>query len=149
MYYTNQNIFDISVQALVNPVNCKGAMGKGLAKEFKNRWPKMYDTYLYACRRGNIHVGHISLWQGEDILIINFPTKYNWRQPSKIEYIEAGLADFEIKSKTIASVADSVAFPMLGCGEGGLNWAQVQPLMEKYLNGLEVKIWISLYGERI
>lgn len=128
-----KTIFDATTQTVVNTVNCVGVMGKGLALEFKNRYPAMFDKYKSFCDKGAFKPGVLWIYKADDgKWILNFPTKVDWRNPSKIEYIEDGLKKFvEIwKEKGITSIA----FPLLGCKNGGLNANEVIPIMEKYLN---------------
>lgn len=138
-----KTIFESSAQTLVNTINCVGVMGKGLALEFKNRYPAMFDKYKSFCDKGVFKPGVLWIYKAEDgKWILNFPTKIDWRNPSEMSYIEEGLKKFvEIwESKGITSIA----FPLLGCTNGGLNADEVIPLMEKYLNqcdGLDVTIY--------
>jgi O-acetyl-ADP-ribose deacetylase (regulator of RNase III) len=139
--YTTGDMFTSKMQMLVNPVNTVGIMGKGLAKHFKIRYPTMFTNYKTACDSGLLTVGKLHIFHTDDKWILNFPTKAHWRAKSKVEYIEAGLNRFvEIyKHEQI----ESIAFPMLGCGLGGLDWvSQVKPLMETYLNDLDIEIEI-------
>ena len=138
-----KTIFDSSAQTLVNTINCVGVMGKGLALEFKNRYPAMFDKYKSFCDKGVFKPGVLWIYKAEDgKWILNFPTKIDWKNPSKIEYIEEGLKKFvEIWSEKGIT---SIAFPLLGCSNGGLNPDEVIPIMEKYLNqceGLDVTIY--------
>lgn len=118
------DIFASSCQTLVNPVNCEGVMGKGLAKAFKDRWPEMYKEYQAACIKGHLQTGRLHVWKGPEKWVVNFPTKKLWRLPSKMEYIEEGLSllstNLEIWEIT------SMAIPALGCGLGGLEWTDVK-----------------------
>lgn len=122
------NLLDEFTQALVNPVNCVGIMGKGLALDFKHEYPDNFLKYKAACDQGLIKPGMI--YATVDIgsrttHIINFPTKDHWKQPSKIEYIESGLVALVeyIQTQNITSIS----IPALGCGNGGLNWLDVKP----------------------
>ena len=138
-----KTIFDSNAQTLVNTINCVGVMGKGIALEFKNKYPAMFDKYKSFCDKGVFKPGVLWIYKAEDgKWILNFPTKVDWRNPSEMSYIEAGLQKFvEIwKEKNITSIA----FPLLGCSNGGLNPDEVIPIMEKYLNqceGLDVTIY--------
>lgn len=138
-----KTIFESSAQTLVNTINCVGVMGKGLALEFKNRYPAMFDKYKSFCDKGVFKPGVLWIYKAEDgKWVLNFPTKIDWRNPSEMSYIEEGLKKFvEIwKEKGITSIA----FPLLGCTNGRLNPDEVIPLMEKYLNqceGLDVTIY--------
>ncbi|WP_345721800.1 macro domain-containing protein [Herpetosiphon gulosus] len=117
--------------ALVNPVNCVGVMGKGLALQFRQTFPANYQAYVKACRVGEVQLGTMFVFvetgNVQPTTIINFPTKQHWKQQSKLEDIVAGLNDL-IAQLTLRSI-DSIAVPALGCGYGGLAWAEVEPLI--------------------
>ena len=115
MRFTRGNLFDSGAQTLVNTVNCVGVMGKGIAKEFRDRWPEMFKDYFAACRRHELRAGRPHLWRSGDRLILNFPTKDNWKEPSKYEFIEAGLK--AIRDRYQEWGISSMAFPPLGCGQ--------------------------------
>lgn len=141
--YVEGDIFEAKTQVVVNTVNCKGVMGKGLALQFKKKYPGMYRDYKLKCKEGKIKIGKPDLYKGTlGYWILNFPTKNDWRQKSQLEYIEDGLAYFKKKYKEWGIT--SIAFPKLGCQLGGLDWTQVRPKMEKYLSdlpGLKVEIY--------
>ena len=138
-----KTIFESDAQTLVNTINCVGVMGKGIALEFKNRYPAMFDKYKSFCDKGVFKPGVLWIYKAEDgKWVLNFPTKVDWRNPSKIEYIEEGLKKFvEIwEEKGIKSIA----FPLLGCSNGGLDPDEVIPIMKKYLeqcDGLKAYIY--------
>ena len=141
------NIFNSNAQTLVNTINCVGVMGKGLALEFKNKYPAMFDKYKSFCDKGVFKPGVLWIYKAEDgKWILNFPTKVDWRNPSEMSYIEDGLKKFvEIwEEKGIKSIA----FPLLGCHNGGLDPEEVIPLMEKYLNKCE-GLDVTIYDDRI
>lgn len=136
--YVQGNLFDSKADVLVNPVNTVGVMGTGLAMAFKLRYPKMFSRYAKHCRSGLFEIGKLMLVQEEDHKILLFPTKTDWKMPSDLSYIEAGLKKF--REAYAAKGIKSVAFPRLGCGHGQLRWSDVKPLMEKYLGDLPVDI---------
>lgn len=138
--YIEGNIFDSPAQVIVNTVNTVGVMGKGLALEFKNRYPEMFADYRAACEKHQFTMGKLMLWRAPDHWILLFPTKENWRNPSKLEYIERGLENF-VNSYADKNIS-SIAFPKLGCGNGELDWQEVKPLMEKYLKRLPIDVYI-------
>ena len=140
--YIEGNIFDSPAQVIVNPVNTVGVMGKGIALEFRKRYPDMFTVYRTACEKHQLTTGKLMLWRGPDHWVLMFPTKQNWRNPSKIEYIEDGLLKFvnTYAEKDISSIA----FPRLGCGNGELDWNEVRPVMEKYLKPLPIDVYIYL-----
>ena len=139
--YTRTNIFESNAQVLVNTVNTVGVMGKGLAKEFKRIYPDMFNNYQNYCEQGVFTIGKLQIYRTSNKWVLNFPTKENWRNASKVEYIELGLQKF-VEQYQIQGIK-SVSFPMLGCGNGGLDWESiVKPLMYKYLKNLPIDIFI-------
>lgn len=139
------NIFNTKAQTIVNSVNCVGVMGKGIALVYKLRYPHMFDIYRDYCKRHLIGIGSLWLYRGEpdEPLVLNFPTKFHWKYPSKIEYIELGLAKFVATYK--AKGITSIAFPMLGTNNGGLSKDDVLPIMERYLSKCDIPIEIYDY----
>ena len=132
----NGNIFTTEAQTIVNTVNCVGVMGKGLALQFKKRYPENFDDYRIFCEKGLLTIGNmfITNQRAQPKYVINFPTKVHWRDKSKIEYIFQGLHDL----KCYASLMQikSIAIPPLGCGLGGLDWKDVKPLIIKAMESL-------------
>lgn len=139
MRFTQGNLLEARVDAVVNTVNTVGIMGKGIALMFKERFPENFKLYADACDAGEVAIGRMFVTPGVELngprWIINFPTKKHWRQPTKIEWIRSGLEDLKrvIREKKI----HSIALPPLGCGNGGLDWADVRPLIEDKLGDLE------------
>jgi len=125
------NILDANVDAIVNPVNTVGVMGKGLALQVKNTFPRAFMSYKIACLRGDVSVGkmyvHVDEITYQPYAIINFPTKSHWRESSRLEYIVEGLTDL-IKIVREMNLK-SLAIPKLGCGCGGLDWNIVKQLI--------------------
>lgn len=146
--YLKGDMFKSPAQVLVNTVNTVGVMGKGVALEFKKQYPDMFKAYERACNDKLLDIGKLMLWKGSNKWILLFPTKKHWRNPSKIEYIEAGLQKF-IETYAEKGIT-SISFPRLGCGNGGLDWADVQPLMERYLKKLPISVFIYIgpYGDQ-
>jgi O-acetyl-ADP-ribose deacetylase (regulator of RNase III) len=141
--YVASNLYTSPAQVLVNTVNTQGVMGKGVAAEFKRIYPKMFEQYRDLCERKEIDIGVLWIYKTPRKWILNFPTKKHWRNPSKPEYIEAGLRKFYEQFAQVGIY--SVAFPALGCGNGGLDWqGTVKPIMEKYLNKLPIDVFIHL-----
>lgn len=138
--YRRTNLFESTSQTLVNTVNCVGVMGKGIAKEFRNREPEMFDTYKQICNEDLLKPGMLWLWRGSENWVLNFPTKVHWRNASKIEWIEAGLQKF-VSTYEEQGIAE-ISFPRLGCGNGGLDWDEVRPLMEHYLSELSIPVYV-------
>ncbi|WPQ64584.1 macro domain-containing protein [Chitinophaga sancti] len=133
------NLLDSNTQALVNTVNTVGVMGKGIALQFKEAFPHNFKIYVEDCKKGLLKPGKLlvvkeNTLHGEKV-IINFPTKVEWYQKSKYEYIEEGLKDLV---KVIRDYKiESIAIPPLGCGNGGLKWDKVKQIIIQYLSGIE------------
>ncbi len=139
--YVRTNIFESNAQVLVNTVNTVGVMGKGLAQAFKKLYPDMFESYQNLCETEQLDIGNLHVYKTVNKWVLNFPTKKNWRSPSKLEYIELGLKKFVSEYERLGIT--SVAFPLLGCGNGGLDWErEVKPLMERYLKSLPIEIFI-------
>lgn len=136
--FTSGNLLDDDADAVVNTVNTMGVMGKGIALMFKERFPENYKAYAAACKARQVEPGRMFVTESPELSgprwIINFPTKANWRFPSKLPWIEAGLTDLKrvIEEKGIRSIA----IPPLGAGNGGLDWRDVRPLIERALGNL-------------
>lgn len=133
------NILLDPADALVNPVNCVGVMGAGLAKQFKEHYPENFNAYQAACKARQINVGTIFVYErpiGYVVrYIFNFPTKVHWKDPSRLEYISSALKD--LRAKIIQHEVRSIAIPRIGCGLGGLPWVQVQNMILHTLDGLD------------
>lgn len=154
IHIPNSSIFDSKAQTLVNPVNCVGVMGKGLAKEFKARFPDMFLDYHIACVRGLVKLGEPylsgeywekqhSAYDGRAIKrIVNFPTKNDWRDQSYPSDIATGL-DY-LRSKIPEWGITSLALPALGCGNGGLLWSDVRDLIHASLGNLPFDVEVYL-----
>jgi O-acetyl-ADP-ribose deacetylase (regulator of RNase III) len=142
--YKTGNLLDAPVQALVNTVNTVGVLGKGIALQFKNNFPENTKAYLQAVKDGSLQLGTVQVVPVNTIgpvqYIINFPTKGHWRYPSRLEWIKNGLAD--LRAKIIQNHIQSIALPPLGCGNGGLNWQEVKPLIEAALADLPVEVLV-------
>jgi O-acetyl-ADP-ribose deacetylase (regulator of RNase III) len=132
IHFQSGNLFESKAQALVNPINCVGVMGKGLALQFKSAFPNNFKVYAAACKRSEVQPGRMLVVEtqlrGATELIINFPTKRHWRDASLLGDIESGLVDLVrvIRARSIASIA----IPALGAGLGGLAWLDVRALIE-------------------
>jgi O-acetyl-ADP-ribose deacetylase (regulator of RNase III) len=140
------NFLEANAEALVNTVNCVGIMGKGIALQSKKAFPDNYDEYAKACKRGEVVPGRMFIYETKRMLnpkyIINFPTKRHWIGRSRYEDIESGLKSLvkELSERNI----HSVAIPPLGCGNGGLNWRIVRPMIEHALNNIP-EVQVLLY----
>jgi O-acetyl-ADP-ribose deacetylase (regulator of RNase III) len=160
-YRDSGSMFDVGAVALVNPVNCRGSMGAGVAKLIKERYPACFQPYVSACNRGLLKPGVVlGVRAFEDtsedgpevasedistelpIWILHFPTKTDWRNSSKIGYIKSGLPELAKKIVSLRDMLTNVsepifALPALGCGYGNLKWADVQPLIDQHLSQIE------------
>jgi O-acetyl-ADP-ribose deacetylase (regulator of RNase III) len=130
--YIKGNIFESEAEALVNPVNTVGVMGKGLAAQFKSTFPVNHKEYVLDCKKGSLKVGKLCTVFEEGVWIVNFPTKEDWKNPSKLEWIDEGLKT--LKQWIEFRKVKSIAVPALGCGNGGLYWGNVKPMIEYHLN---------------
>jgi O-acetyl-ADP-ribose deacetylase (regulator of RNase III) len=140
------NLLEAETDAIVNTVNTVGVMGKGIALQFKQAYPSNFRAYEAACRRGEVQIGRMYTFPtgilGHPRLIVNFPTKKHWRAKSRLADVQAGLRDLRqvIQDNQIRSIA----IPPLGCGNGGLNWRDVRPLIVAALgdmDGVEVFLY--------
>lgn len=136
--FTQGNIFESEATALVNPVNCVGIMGRGLALQFKRKYPNNFERYCIACARNQVRPGQAHVFRvpgPQSRWIVNFPTKRHWRHPSQIEDIDSGLLDLSLICRSYP--IPSIAIPPLGCGLGGLPWPDVKRLIVRRLENLE------------
>jgi O-acetyl-ADP-ribose deacetylase (regulator of RNase III) len=121
------------VDAIVNTVNCVGVMGKGIALQFRNKWPDNARAYEAACKARDVRPGRMFVFDAGGLVkphfIVNFPTKDHWKGKSKIEFIGDGLVDLVAQVRRLR--IKSIAIPPLGCGNGGLDWEDVRPLIEQ------------------
>lgn len=139
------NLLDSKAEALVNTVNTVGVMGKGIALQFKEAFPKNYRVYRNACRNKDFHIGEVLVVEDSNLtsgrkLIVNFPTKTHWRLPSEYSYIEQGLV--ALRREIIAREIRSIAIPPLGSHNGGLDWFQVKQMIERALADLDCVIML-------
>lgn len=138
MKFVKGNLLAAPVEALVNTVNTIGVMGKGIALQFKERFPENRLAYERACKAGQVVIGKMLVVKEHttagDKIIINFPTKTEWFKKSQYSFIEAGLKDLVrvIQELNIKSIA----IPPLGCGNGGLRWDKVKAMIENHLGSL-------------
>jgi O-acetyl-ADP-ribose deacetylase (regulator of RNase III) len=151
IHFLTGDLLSSNAQALVNTVNTVGVMGKGIALQFKERFPLNLKLYKKACANkelqpGKLLVVHEPTIDGERI-IVNFPTKTDWKQKSSYDYVESGLQELArfVKEERITSIA----IPPLGCGNGGLKWEKVCPMMEYYLGDLPTEVYIYEPNEAV
>lgn len=154
VYFKQGDLFQTDAEGIVNTVNCVGVMGKGVALEFKNRWPENFKAYKKLCDSEQLRPGHVFIYDTNDLFsdsaksqryLINFPTKNHWRSKSKFSYIEQGLDDLIVQLEK--SNIKSVALPPLGCGNGGLDWNQVKDLLIQKLSKIQ-NINFYIYGPK-
>jgi len=135
------DILKSNAQTIVNTVNCVGIMGKGIALEFKNRFPDMFKDYVKRCERNEVRLGEPYLYKtlfGPQI--VNFPTKEHWKSISKISEVQKGL-DYLVKHYKQWGII-SIAIPPLGCGNGQLEWSVVGPLIYKLVKQMDIPVEI-------
>ena len=133
------DLFQSRAQTIVNTVNTVGVMGKGIALEFKRRFPAMYQDYLERCERGQVHLGEPYIYASlVPPWILNFPTKEHWRSVSRLSDIIHGLEYLERHYKEWGIT--SLAVPPLGCGQGGLDWRVVGRTLYRHLRRLEIPV---------
>jgi O-acetyl-ADP-ribose deacetylase (regulator of RNase III) len=141
--YIQGDLLANDAEVIVNTVNCVGVMGRGLALQFKKRFPDNFKFYEAVCKRGEVEPGKMLVYEAVGLCnpkyIINFPTKRHWRGASNINDIKAGLDNLVNVISSLNVI--SVAIPPLGCGLGGLNWSDVKPCIETALSRLpEVRV---------
>lgn len=142
------NMFDSKAQTLVNTVNCVGGMGKGLALEFKKRFPEMYVEYQQRCANHEVRLGEPYIFKGlYHPYIINFPTKDHWRAVSRIQDIVNGM-EYLLKHYREWGVT-SIALPPLGCGNGQLEWKVVGPIIYYYAGKMDIDIEIYAPNDQL
>ena len=136
------NIFNTNAMAVVNTVNCVGAMGKGIALDFKLRYPEMFKEYQQICFRHMLRPGQILPYTKSSPIILNFAIKDEWKDPSRIEWIEETLQKFVANYKKMG--IKSIAFPWMGAMNGGIPIDVIKNIMRKYLSNLD-DIDIEIY----
>jgi len=143
------NILDADAEALVNTVNTVGVMGKGIALQFRQAFPRNYEVYRRACERSEVQPGKMLVVSTDRLdnprYVVNFPTKRHWKGKSRIEDIESGLEALvaEIRRLNIRSIA----IPPLGCGNGGLDWEVVRPMILRAVAAVP-EVQVLLYQPR-
>ena len=133
------DLLKASTEAIINTVNCVGVMGKGIALQFKQAFPANYEAYRRACEAGEVSLGEMFVFDTGSMIfpryIINFPTKGHWKARSRLADVASGLDD--LRRVLIERRIASIAVPPLGCGNGGLDWADVEPLIREKLSNLD------------
>lgn len=141
--FVTGNLLESSAECLVNTVNCEGYMGKGIAYQFKLKFPENNKDYVKACKSGELTIGKLHYFREDNKLIINFPTKDKWRKKSKIEYVIQGLDELKIILPELN--VKSIALPPLGCGNGGLQWNEVKQVILEKLEDIESNYDFYIY----
>jgi O-acetyl-ADP-ribose deacetylase (regulator of RNase III) len=135
------DLFDTKADIRVNTVNCVGVMGAGVALAFKQHYPEMFKEYRDDCKAGRVRPGKMHVWKSlSGDWVVNFPTKRDWRDPSRYEDIDAGLDDLRAYLDTVGPV--TVALPALGCGHGGLDWNRVSEMIRQKLGGVNAHVFV-------
>lgn len=142
--YRTGNLLEDDAEVLVNTVNCVGVMGKGVALAFKRRFPLNFDYYKSKCDRRLLDPGDVYVFKGNPT-IVNFATKNHWRDGSDLEWIDLGLRS--LYAFILDDKVKTIAIPKLGCGNGGLDWKDVNALVVKYLDDVDCEV--RVYGERV
>lgn len=128
------DIFETKAVSIVNPVNCVGVMGKGLAKEIYKRYPNLCNEYFRACKNNLMNPGDVilekDLNENKCRYILHLATKKHWKDPSQISWIKTGLKN--LTEILIQNNLESVAVPAIGCGLGGLPWKEVLNIIYQY-----------------
>lgn len=137
---TDSTVFNVCADCIVNTINCVGFMGKGIALEFALRYPELEKEYVEECHKKQIHTGTVYFYEIDGQKIINFPTKFHFKYPSQMEWIEQGLQYFVNNYKKWN--IKSIAFPILGATNGGLDKKEVEEVMNKYLSNLDIDVYI-------
>ncbi|MCY3546884.1 MAG: macro domain-containing protein [Gemmatimonadetes bacterium] len=145
--FRKEDIFSLApdVDAMVNSVNCKGVMGRGLALQFKERFPENFQAYQERCHDGSMKPGDLFVHENKGEgprYIINFATRDHWKDNSRLEYLERGLTTLAkliryLKTDDAWLGINSIAIPALGCGLGKLKWPTVRKLIELHLKDVE------------
>ena len=140
--YLRGNLLQDDAQALVNTVNTVGVMGKGIALQFKQRFPANFAAYAQACKLGQVQTGRMFITEPGELTgprwVVNFPTKQHWRDPSRMVWVVDGLQD--LRSFLLSNAVPSIALPALGAGLGGLPWHTVRDYIEATLGDLPVAV---------
>jgi len=142
---TSGNIFNSKAEAIVVTVNCVGFMGKGMALECAIRYPDVEKTYKQLCTNGNITVGEVEwvLLPGGSFLVL-FPTKQDYKHPSKYQFIESGLVS--LVTDCTSRGLQSIAVPRLGAELGGLDWTRVQRMITDAFSKTEMDLELWSFG---
>jgi O-acetyl-ADP-ribose deacetylase (regulator of RNase III) len=128
------------VQAFAHGCNCAGAMGKGIAVSFKQRWPKMYEEYRRRCKSGEFGLGDVFLWKEGGTFVFNLGTQRSWKTTAELWAIEQSLA--EMVKMAEAEKIEVLALPRIGAGLGGLDWEDVKTRIIKIAENTRLRILV-------
>ena len=144
---TSGDILTVDAEALVNTVNCVGIMGRGIALQFRKAFPDNFKAYEAVCKRGELQPGKMFIFETGSLTnpryVINFPTKRHWKGKSQLADIESGLKALVSDIRRFG--IHSIAIPPLGCGQGGLDWAEVRPRIERAMTAVP-DVRVLLFG---
>ena len=115
------------LSAFAHGCNCAGAMGAGIAIEFKRRWPRMFDEYAARCADGRFGLGDVFTWTEDKVTVFNLGTQLHWRKKAQIPALGKALR----KMAELAANAgiDRIGVPRIGAGLGGLDWMRVKRVL--------------------
>lgn len=140
LHFVSGDMWKREADVRVNTVNCVGTWGKGVALQFKRRYPKAFLEHKKACAAREVVPGKLHVWEAADVTIVNFVTKRHWRDDSRYEDIDAGLVALR---KYLEQLGEAVVVvPALGCGHGRLDWTRVRRMVEQMLSDLEAEVYV-------
>ncbi len=128
------------LQAFAHGCNCAGAMGKGIAIEFKKRWPKMYEEYRRRCHGGVFALGDVFVWEEDGIIIFNLATQQSWRSKAIISAVHQSM--HQMVEDADNRGVKAIALPRIASGLGGLPWPSVKDVMRSATEGSRVHLWV-------
>jgi O-acetyl-ADP-ribose deacetylase (regulator of RNase III) len=145
LYRSGDLFSDQNVQALAHGCNCAGAMGRGIAVEFRKRWPSMYEEYRRACRLGALQPGGIFPWQHDGLWIYNLGTQRHWRTKATAEAVRESVAAMAEHAEVHG--VDRIAMPRIASGLGGMAWGTVQSILSDCLQERDLLVTVYTPGE--
>lgn len=153
IHFTEGNMFEnTQADCFVNPVNCFGVMGAGLAKQFKQKFPSNFEKYVEDCKFAQMSIGVVTKYHdfldAKPVYILQFSTKHHWKDPSTLAFIAKGMKNLRQRMDGLSN-PHGICIPQLGCGLGGLDWKDVRPLILAELEKLQYpELWnVFIYGK--
>ena len=139
----NSSLFDLKVDALAHGCNTQGIMNAGIAKDFREKYPQMFEEYQSYCKSGLFQTGDIHVYQDNKtgIYIINIASQFDLETGARIEYIRKGLNKVEKQYSSLG--IQSLALPRIGCNLGKLNWREVKPVIEEVFSGSKLEVIVA------